>query len=152
MSIAFGLTSSVKPTRRMMSFCVFNICRQCLKSVRLGNTFPPHGSFRMLETKGAHDRRTFSNVSRTGTSLDHPSRSSRAILSPSQRTDSRRNETFVHQDRAERREIFPVGNRTLELQNEDMSSHRASRVHVPPTMRPVSVKFNCRYFPKRLEL
>ena len=42
-------TSSVNPTRCMISFCVLNICRQCLKSDRLGKTFPPQGSFKILE-------------------------------------------------------------------------------------------------------
>ena len=44
-----NITSSVNPTRCMISFWLLNICRQCLKSDRLGNTFPPHASFKILE-------------------------------------------------------------------------------------------------------
>ena len=108
-------TSFVNPTLCMISFCVLNICRQCLKSARLGKTFPPHGSFRILE-KFSSLNIEGSTCFPTGNFQDCPRKNIPMILSPIQRRDNRRNETFVHLVHVEPREIFPRDTHKLSLE------------------------------------
>jgi hypothetical protein len=60
---------------------------------------------------------------------------------------------FVHLDHVEQPEIFQVNNHKLLLIIKLHTNHFDSKKkqNIPPTIRPVSVKFNCKYFPKRLE-
>ena len=81
---------------------------------------------------------------------DRPDRNIPALLFPGQQKGSRRNERCVRPVHAEPHEIFRVNNHIL-LLNDNVSEDQPGQCHIPPTMRPISVKFNCRYFPNRLE-
>jgi hypothetical protein len=83
---------------------------------------------------------------------DHPNKNILTLLFQDQQIDNKKNEMFVHQDHVEQPEIFPANNHKLSLKKKKQrSSLQYSMNHIPPTIRPASVKFNCRYFPKRLE-
>ncbi len=59
---------------------------------------------------------------------------------------------FVHLVHVEQHEIFQVNNHKLSLKiNPYIEYLTPKKENIPPTIRPVFVKFNCKYFPKRLE-
>jgi len=135
----------------MISFCVLNICRQCLKSDRLGKTFPPHGSFKILNKYHFSIFWRSLKLIHTYKFLDHPNKNIPKFLFPNQQINNRKNEMYVHQDHVEQHEIFQVNNHKLSLYKKQIFLIKHWINNIPPTIRPVSVKFNWRYFPKRLE-
>ncbi len=100
----------------MIFFCVLNICRQCLKSDRLGNTFPPHESFKILN-KYINSKIVLTNeYFPTDKFPDHPNKNILKLLFQDQQINNKKNEMFVHQDHVEQHEIFQVNNHKLSLQ------------------------------------
>lgn len=140
-------TSSVKPTRRMTSFWLLNICRQCLKSDRLGNTFPPQGSFNILQKNNDW---ISAWISLTDMFPDHRDRNILTLLFLIQQINNKKSEMFVHPGHVEQHEIFLINTHKLSLYREHEMVFLGTKCS-PPTIRPLLVKFNCKYFPNRLE-